>query len=574
MSRSASVAVVCALALPAAGSAAESDWASGRQAECTRGELEACIAIGTALTDGTHGLRRDPERAAQLFGKACDGGDPLGCSRLGLAHLAGAGVPQDLELAASLVRFACYNNEYSACTEMDRMLAQHGSEIEAAQREAVDRHGKGCAAGNAEDCYRLGLLLEYGQGTPRDLDRAGSFYRVACEAHHGLACYRLAHYLGHYRDPPDLVGAAARYDDACASPARRGCHNLAMMLRDGDGIPKDPARAVTLSRRACEGTEPLSCQLLSFSTRDPARARALLERGCSSGNNGACCALTRKAAPATVRATRVAGQYLDARGHDIFYSCVEEGRAAQTGHNRSTDLAEAQADFQFACDAHEPTGCLEVSRLLTRDGASAADRQRARTLLESACTDHMMAACVALGGLLVADSPANTPRARELNQRACDANEASGCLVDGLLWWEGKSVDKDRPRAVKQFDRACTLGSAGGCTLLGMAYEMGDGVPRDQARAEAFFRRGCDGDEPLGCVRLGLSWLGTRPEDAAHLFQAACQLKNPGGCYALGMAHLRGLGVPRDVAKARALLRRSCDMGYAEACSSGATLPP
>jgi TPR repeat protein len=37
-------------------------------------------------------------------------------------------------------------------------------------------------------------------------------------------------------------------------------------------------------------------------------------------------------------------------------------------------------------------------------------------------------------------------------------------------------------------------------------------------------------------------------------------------CYSLGVLHQNGTGVPRQPGRAASLIRRSCDLGYAEAC--------
>jgi hypothetical protein len=85
-----------------------------------------------------------------------------------------------------------------------------------------------CDAGDAASCGVFALMLETGDGVPRDLPRAATLYQRACE-----------------------LGAFA------------GCANLGVMHESGRGVTQDIERARLLHALACQGGEPLGCERLA-----------------------------------------------------------------------------------------------------------------------------------------------------------------------------------------------------------------------------------------------------------------------------------------------------------------------
>jgi TPR repeat protein len=55
-------------------------------------------------------------------------------------------------------------------------------------------------------------------------------------------------------------------------------------------------------------------------------------------------------------------------------------------------------------------------------------------------------------------------------------------------------------------------------------------------------------------------------EQSLDAYKAACQLDKKYGCYALGVAYLKGVGAPKDLGAARSQLTVACDAGHADAC--------
>ncbi|RYZ42298.1 MAG: sel1 repeat family protein [Myxococcaceae bacterium] len=53
----------------------------GFQAACDEGVATACVLLGGVYEEGTS-VREDKARAADLYRRACDAGEPLGCTSL------------------------------------------------------------------------------------------------------------------------------------------------------------------------------------------------------------------------------------------------------------------------------------------------------------------------------------------------------------------------------------------------------------------------------------------------------------------------------------------------------------
>ncbi|HUF76130.1 MAG TPA: carboxypeptidase regulatory-like domain-containing protein [Longimicrobiales bacterium] len=105
------------------------------------------------------------------------------------------------------------------------LVAVFGPPLAAAQ--STERlYEEACDGGDMVACNVFGLMLETGEGVPRDLERAAELYQRACEG-------------------GELIG----------------CTNVGLLFGAGVGLPADPARAAGFFQIACEGGEQLGCEL-------------------------------------------------------------------------------------------------------------------------------------------------------------------------------------------------------------------------------------------------------------------------------------------------------------------------
>jgi TPR repeat protein len=113
-------------------------------------DARACSAVGWMRERGSV-LARDEKLAAELYQKACDGGQSSACERLGKLYLAGTGVGADDVTALNLFRKACNDARSDACTDLATMYCM-------------------------------------GRGVPRDPPRSTALIQQACHAGDRAAC--------------------------------------------------------------------------------------------------------------------------------------------------------------------------------------------------------------------------------------------------------------------------------------------------------------------------------------------------------------------------------------------------
>ncbi|MCI7582086.1 tetratricopeptide repeat protein, partial [Campylobacter sp.] len=59
------------------------------------------------------------QKAVELYKKACDGGNMLGCSNLGTMYAKGSGVEKDFSKAKQLFKKACDGGDMDGCRNLD-----------------------------------------------------------------------------------------------------------------------------------------------------------------------------------------------------------------------------------------------------------------------------------------------------------------------------------------------------------------------------------------------------------------------------------------------------------------------
>jgi hypothetical protein len=121
--------------------------------EAGEGRVLACVGLADVYLDGL-GTAMDRARAIEILEPACEGDVPLACSRLGLIHTRGMGVPDD----------------------------------EAHHRIGTKYYDKACRLGEAGACVHLAELYRSGTGVPFDPRKARAFFQKACDAGDDSAC--------------------------------------------------------------------------------------------------------------------------------------------------------------------------------------------------------------------------------------------------------------------------------------------------------------------------------------------------------------------------------------------------
>ena len=89
--------------------------------------------------------KRDYQKAAKLYQKACDSGDVRGCTMLATLYEEGQGVKKDYQKASKLYQKACDGEVPEACYNLGVMYMQWQD-----YKKAKDLYAKACDGGNCQ----------------------------------------------------------------------------------------------------------------------------------------------------------------------------------------------------------------------------------------------------------------------------------------------------------------------------------------------------------------------------------------------------------------------------------------
>ena len=197
--------------------------------------------------------------ALDLAQKAAENGDPQAHTLVGRIYAEGAGVPQNLALAARWYARAAELGDIEGSFAYGLLLAKGEGvqkDLEAAARmfeaAAVRKH----PLAN----YNLALLFLRGEGKPENPYRAFAHMLFAAEAGVSAAQYDLGtlYATGTGVDPPNAFEAAKWIGKAAVAGHTEAQVEYAVLLFRGHGVPPDQKHGAQLFRAAAEKGVPIA----------------------------------------------------------------------------------------------------------------------------------------------------------------------------------------------------------------------------------------------------------------------------------------------------------------------------
>lgn len=144
--------------------------------------------LGNAFDDGVAAIKKKQfDKAAVLFNKACKGGYPEGCFYLGAMYSSGAGVEQNNMKAFDLYTKACDGGYATACNNLGGIF-DIGRGINQDKVQAVNFYTKACYLEDALGCKNLGVQYESGKSVKQNSSRAMQLYGKACKLGDATGC--------------------------------------------------------------------------------------------------------------------------------------------------------------------------------------------------------------------------------------------------------------------------------------------------------------------------------------------------------------------------------------------------
>ncbi len=322
---------------------------------------------------------------------------------------------------------------------------------------------------------------------------------------------------------------------------------------------------------ACDAGYNLACQRAAwvvYGEPDLANAADLFESSCEQGDAVAC---------------MVVGWHLD--------------RSAPQSADRDRNWLRAARLFKAQCDEGFLPACYDWGWFLYQNKGFKADPRAGVRRWKSACEQGEMASCATLGVLSLQGGTGiarSTSAAEDYLQQACDGGFTDACYHLAILHWDerdptardealgplceaghrdscwkmaqaylsGEMKAPSDERLDWYLERGCEVGSANACFEAGRR-EMSKPEGVDFQLAAERFDRACDLGEMSGCTSLVDLITAEKVEGsvktAPQAFETACLKRNsPEACTELAMELIRGVDLPRDPARARALLHRAC----------------
>jgi len=296
---------------------------------CTQQVWEAC---GEAARIREFGDRVTVDHAGAFSGyqHLCDADQQSGC--MAMANMLRKGIAPggaDPARARLLLEGACTPANPTACIELASWRIHHGDA--GAQRTSVAMLERLCEQDVQAACVELGFCASRGMGMAVDPGRAAALYRSACPSEPG------------------------------------GCFNLALLYKDGRGVPQDLAASLELLEHACDAGMAEGCLMAGnqlLEQGETALADTRFERACSEG---------------------------------LPLGCVNLAVGLLDPVSGEPDPTRALPMLQRACDAGEPYGCANLGRELVQGRYCERDLEGGQALMLRACELGVDAACQELG---------------------------------------------------------------------------------------------------------------------------------------------------------------------------------
>lgn len=284
---------------------------------------------------------------------------------------------------------------------------------------------------------------------------------------------------------------------------------------------------------------------------------------------------------------------------DNLFACVRLGILYEYGENAIQDDNIATMFYKKACDGGEISGCEALKNIgefdikfdykkdpnyldkINNDKLTEAsdaymlnDMKRSFTLFKELCDEGNMQSCARVGLMYEEGNSveADDYKAREYYEKACNANDGSGCGYLAILQEDALAgFEVDYENADRLYTKSCELGFMTGCYNLAVLYDEHEYVENDYKKATKYYKIACSADDSWACGNLGVLYdYGKGVEQsytkALDYYMLACEKKNSLGCANAAILYDEGLGVKKNRAKADELFRKACELGDTESC--------
>jgi TPR repeat protein len=580
------------------------------------GHRDAINNLGTMYFQGK-GVDTNHAKAIKLFRQSAALGSPTALYNLGLRYRHGQGVPHDIDAAIDCFRRAAELGYKDAWVELKKMQENNQGDVrdyaaarayyEDAYKEGLPRVNEGYHNDYGDDdstilrfyqkraeqndpraIYNLGMLHLEGRGVEKNLARALEYLERAALLHDREAKHQLTRLLTNKSDT-NSTEVVACYKAEAEKNAPWALLGLGKLYALGVGVPMNYAKAIALFKEAALQTPYGQCELGKM---------YVLGYGQPDDYDG----LTHYEAAKVCFEIALAGEVPEA-------GC-ELGKIYFWGCGTKPDYDVALKHFQAAVKQGVPEALLYLGLMyegghgVQQNSATAVEKLKEAAALGSA------RAMSQLGFMYeyAQGVPKDYAAALKYYRDAAALGYRSAINNLGHIYYEGKGVATNHTEAIKLVRQSAALGNPLALYNLGLMYLDELGVPQDSDAAIDCFRRAAElgykdarvklkkmqennqGDVrdyaaarayyedayKEGLPRANNGYHNDYGDDDSTIlrfYQKRAEQNDPRALYNLGMLHLEGRGVEKNLLRGLELLEQSAQLGDVEARYKIQTLP-
>jgi TPR repeat protein len=214
------------------------------------------------------GVPQDSKMAAFWYEKAASHGSPEAENQIGYFYQAGIGVPQDSGRALHWYQLSAASGFAKAKVNLG-VAYLHGVGVKKDEELAVQLLTQAFQAGNSTAATYLGVIYFFGVGVKEDKVVAERWFESALKLHDPLAAFNLGSlYSVEVDHPHDIPKAAELLSQAVDAGYVPAMHSLGLLLVNHPELSKTAEQSRTLLERAASAGSWRSSAVLAILARD------------------------------------------------------------------------------------------------------------------------------------------------------------------------------------------------------------------------------------------------------------------------------------------------------------------
>ena len=214
------------------------------RAAASSGDLEGIVGLGMNYANG-YGCEKDLAKAAQLFEVAAEQGAAQAQFNLAWSYHYGLGVYRNLELALKWYSAAAEQGNPGAIRGVGEMYELGAGGLQQDLVEAAQLYERAAEMGDLVAQYNLGVFYEHGEGVPVNRRLAETYLERSANQGHNSAQLNLGLlYQSGVEGVPDYKKAIYWLQMAAESGNPKAQGAIGSMYLNGHGVNKDTTKAI------------------------------------------------------------------------------------------------------------------------------------------------------------------------------------------------------------------------------------------------------------------------------------------------------------------------------------------